>query len=97
MRQRNDGLKQRMATLEVDVADADIIMHEGVYRDGQLVGRVTSGGWSHHLGRGLALALVDIEHTRPGEALTIPILGRHRQAHVIVDSPYDPVNARCRM
>ena len=95
-KQRAEGLRQRMVTLEVDVADADLIMHEGVYRDGRLVGRVTSGGWSHHLGRGLALALVDVDLARPGESLTIPILGEQRAARVIADSPYDPANTRCK-
>lgn len=97
LKQSAQGLERRMVTLAVDIADADIIMHEGVYRDGRMVGRVTSGGWSHHLGRGLALALVTADHCRPGEALSIPILGEHRQAHVIADSPYDSENARCRM
>lgn len=95
--ERAQGLTQRMVTLEVDVADADIIMHEGVYRDGRMVGRVTSGGWSHHLGRGLALALVAIDHAQPGEMLTIPILGEQRPARVIADSPYDPGNGRLKL
>lgn len=97
LRQRTEGLRRRMVTLEVDIADADVIMHEGVYRDGRLIGRVTSGGWSYHLGREIALALVAAEHARPGEALTIPILNEHRQARVIADSPYDSNNARCRL
>ena len=95
--QRSRGLAQRMVTLDVDVADADIIMHEGVYREGRMVGRVTSGGWSHHLGRGLALALVEIAHAQPGVDLTVPILGEQRRARVVADSPYDPEHVRCRL
>ena len=62
-----------------------------------MVGRVTSGGWSHHLKRGLALALVEIAHAQPGVDLTVPILGEQRRARVVADSPYDPENVRCRL
>ena len=98
-RQRAAGLERRMVTLEVDTKDADAYMNEGVYASGggPLVGRVTSGAYSHTLGHSISMAYVGIEHSRPGTELEIPLLGERRPATVIEDSPYDPANRRPRM
>ena len=98
-RQRAAGLERRMVTLEVDTRDADAYMNEGVYASGggPLVGRVTSGAYSHTLGHSISMAYVGIEHRRPGTELEIPLLGERRRATVIEDSPYDPANRRPRM
>ena len=96
-RQRAAGLERRMVTLKVETLDADAWMNEGVYRDGRLVGRVTSGGHSHHLGHCISMAYLHADHCRPGTELEIPLLGERRAATVIEDSPYDPANRRPRM
>ena len=98
-RQRAAGLERRLVTLKVDTKDADAWMNEGVYASGggPLVGRVTSGAYSHTLGHSLSMAYLGIEHSRPGTALEIPLLGERRPAKVIEDSPYDPANRRPRM
>jgi dimethylglycine dehydrogenase len=95
--QKQAGLKRRMVTLKVETVDADAYMNEGIYRNGTLVGRVTSGAHSHHFGHCLSMAYLDAESAAEGTELEIPILGERRRATVIADSPYDPGNQRPRM
>ncbi len=95
-KQMRDGVTQRLVTLSLDLGDADALGGETIYRDGHIVGRATSAGWSWHFGKGLALGLVAAKFAAPGTELQIRVLDANRQATVIADSPYDPGNARCR-
>jgi dimethylglycine dehydrogenase len=95
--QQGMGLRHRLYTLSIDTADASALMHEGVYHEDALVGRVTSGCYSYHFGHDIALALLPCELGSPGTELEVPILGLRRKARVVPDSPYDPSNSRCKM
>ena len=70
--------------------------YEPVWKNGRRVGFVTSGGYSHHVGRSLAMALVDVEHAQTGEELHTHVVGVERGARVIDSSPYDPGGAAMR-
>ncbi|MDQ2067795.1 FAD-dependent oxidoreductase [Xinfangfangia sp. CPCC 101601] len=94
--QKAKGLSQKLVTLKLPNAVTSVIANEGVYKDGKLVGRVTSGGWSYHFGHDIALALVETAHTPVGTELKVWIHDEMRDATVIADSPYDPTNARQR-
>jgi dimethylglycine dehydrogenase len=77
-------------TLEVDATDADASGFEPVWKDGDLVGFVTSGGYGHTVGKSLAMAMVNTDLTEPGTELSVHIVGAERVARVIAASPYDP-------
>jgi dimethylglycine dehydrogenase len=89
-RQQAVGLKRKLVTLKVDCVDANATMNEAIYRDGKLVGRVSSGGNSYHFGHGISMAYLECEHASVGTELEIPLLGERRRANVIAHSPYDP-------
>lgn len=95
-REAREGLATRVAVLALDPGEGSPIRHEAVYHDGRLAGRVTSGGWSWHLGRDLAFALLPADLTRPGTMVEVSVLGHRRPAQVIPDSPYDPENRRLK-
>lgn len=97
LKQREEGLTKRMVTLQVETVDADAYMNEGVYADGKLVGRVTSGATSHHVGGCLSMSYVEIDYAKVGTKLEVPLLDNRCPATVIADSPYDPGNERPRM
>ncbi len=88
---------QRLVTLEVDADDADASGYEPLWRGGKRVGYITSGGYGHHLGKSLAMALVDVEHAEAGSGLTAHIVGRERDVAIVPDSPYDPEGERMRL
>lgn len=95
--QRRSGPRRRLVTLQVEPGEGDPFMHESVYAGGKLVGRVASGGYSHHLATDLALAFLQSEFASPGTELEVSVLGTRRPAIVIRDSPYDPEDQRARM
>jgi len=91
------GLSWKLVTLEVlDVGNADARGSEAIYRDGQLVGRATSGGYGWRVAKSLALAMIAPEHANVGTELEISILGTSHKAVVIPDSPFDPENLALR-
>ncbi|MGE4647464.1 MAG: FAD-dependent oxidoreductase [Arenicellales bacterium] len=97
LKQHAAGLKHKMVALKVETVDADAWMNESVFRDGRLVGRITSGATSHNIGNCLSMAYVELDQATPGTPLEIQVLERRVPAVVIADSPYDPENHRPRM
>jgi dimethylglycine dehydrogenase len=96
LRQHRDGVRKRLATLEVDALDADCWGNEPVWADERVVGITTSGGYGHWLGRSLAIAYLDAPLAAPGTTLAVEILGDRRIARVLSEPPFDPENRRPR-
>jgi dimethylglycine dehydrogenase len=83
--------RQLQVTLEVDAVDADASGYEPIWKDGELVGYVTSGGYGHTIGKSIAMALVNRELAIPGTELRIHVVGEERACRIIEPSPYDPM------
>jgi dimethylglycine dehydrogenase len=96
VRQRRDGVRKRLATLDVDALDADCWGNEAVWAGDRVVGITTSGAYAHWLGRSLAVAYIDAELAMPGTRLAVEILGDRRPAVVLAEPPFDPENRRPR-
>ena len=95
--QEAGSLRWKLATLLIDGPDdADPWGVESVWSNGSVVGRATGGGYSAHFGKQIAMAFLRPEHAAVGTSLTVKMLDRHCSAEVVVDSPYDPDNARAR-
>ena len=87
---------QKLVTIEIDAADADASGYEPIWKDGERVGFITSGGYGHYVGKSLAMALVSPTFAEPGTELTTHIVGAERPARVIASSPYDPSGSALR-
>ena len=87
---------RQLVTLKVDALDADASGYEPVWRDGLMVGFVTSGGYGHTVQNSLAMALVSPESAAIGTELSVHIVGAERRARVIPPSPYDPAGKAMR-
>ena len=61
LKERQEGARTLLVTLEIDATDADASGYEPVWQGGRRVGYVTSGGYGHTVKKSLALALVDRE------------------------------------
>ncbi|WP_172295696.1 FAD-dependent oxidoreductase [Pseudoruegeria sp. HB172150] len=85
-----NGPARKIVTLEIDAEDADASGYEPVWRDGTVVGFVTSGGYGHYIGKSIALALLDVDSGAAGTELSVHVVGRERPARVLSASPYDP-------
>jgi dimethylglycine dehydrogenase len=96
---KQTGLNWNFVTMEVHgVADndSDARGSEPLYRNGQLIGRATNGGYGFRVEKSLALGMVRPEHAAVGTELEIKILGKIFKATVIPESPYDPENKTLR-
>ncbi|HSK14812.1 MAG TPA: FAD-dependent oxidoreductase [Gaiellaceae bacterium] len=94
LRQREAGLERTLACLAVDVDGADPYALEPVRAGERIVGYVTSGGFGHTVGSGIALAYLPVDVAAPGAELTVEILGDRRPAVVSAEPLYDPDNER---
>ena len=86
-----------LVTLKLPFCDTSVIADEAVYLDGQIVGRVTSGGFSYYLQHDIAMALVPQALTAPGTKLQVKIHNEMRDGEVIEGCAYDPTGARASM
>ena len=91
------GLKNLLVTLEViGVEDADALGNNALFKNGELIGRATGGGFGFRVDKSLALGMVRPELAEAGTELAIDILGKTHVAVVVPESPFDPKNERLR-
>ncbi len=91
------GFANHFVTLEVgEITDADAIGNEPLFKNGEMVGRATAGGYGWRVGKSLALGFVTPELAAEGTELEIDVLGEMKPARIVAESPYDPENAALR-
>ena len=94
--ERAAGAARELVAFEVDALDADVNGYEPVWIDGAVRGFCTSGGYSHHAGKSVALALIPRERAQPGLEAEIEILGERRAARLLTEPLLDAEGARMR-
>src|SRR5208283_2847929 len=82
-KERTEGLKRRLAGIEVTEAGAIPRHGTPIRSDGKPVTEATSGGLSPTLGKGIALAYLPLELTAPGTALSLDLRGREAAGKVV--------------
>ena len=91
------GFNNTFVTLEVHgITDADARGSEGIYKNGELIGRATSGGFGFRVNKSLALGMVLSNYAIEGAELEIEILGQRHRATVIPESAFDAENLALR-
>ena len=90
------GGKLRLATFAVEADDADAIGDEPIWRNGKVIGWVTSGGYGHCVGKSLAMGYIEKEHADAQDGFEIEIIGEKRPAVRLAAPPYDPTGAAMR-
>ena len=97
MKRKQAGVDIKLAYVEVDVTDNDVVGGEAVYIDDQCQGVTTSGGYGHATGKSLAFVYVPPRYTEPGTQFEIGLLGERRRATVLAEPAYDPSASRMRV
>ncbi|RLF76385.1 glycine cleavage system protein T, partial [Thermococci archaeon] len=89
LKQKERGLPSKMVHFEM--VDRGI-PREGykVYKDGKLIGDVSSGTLSPLLGIGIGIAFVDPEYAKPGIEIEVEIRGKMKKAMTVAPPFYDP-------
>ena len=97
-RMMETGVRFRCVTLLVDgPEDADPWGREALHSGERRVGRLTSGGYSVHFGKSIAMGYVAPEQAQPGTRLKVRMQDKLWDAEVTEDSPYDPKSAAIRI
>ncbi len=91
------GIRARCVTLLIDGPDdADPWGREALYDGDNMVGRLTSGGYSVAFGKSIGMGYVRPELATPGQKLKVRMFDQLWDAEITVDSPHDPRNERIR-
>ncbi|ATG43248.1 dimethylglycine dehydrogenase DmgdH [Phaeobacter piscinae] len=94
--ERETGAARKLCAFEVAAEDADVTAYEPIWHDGVVVGFCTSGGYSHHAQKSIALALIPSDLAQDGLEVEIEILGKLHAARLITTPLFDADGARMR-
>ncbi len=91
------GSAKRFVTLVIDAGDCDAPYMATIWKDDQVIGETTSGGYGHRVNKSIGLGMVKAEFAEPGNELEVEIYGKRCRAVVQEDQPlWDPKNERIR-
>ncbi|UWR69895.1 FAD-dependent oxidoreductase [Phaeobacter inhibens] len=94
--ERTTGAARQLCAFEVAAEDADVTAYEPIWHAGAVVGFCTSGGYSHHAQKSIALGLIPRDLAQDGLEVEIEILGKMRAARLITTPLFDADGARMR-
>ncbi len=90
------GATRQLTTFVVEAGDADVWGDEPIWKDGRVVGFVTSGGYAHFVEASVALGFLPPEMIVEGQNVEIEILGEMRDARLVTKPLFDPDGQRMR-
>ncbi len=98
---RETGGNRRIMQFLLEDPEAFIYHHEPIYRDGEVVGCVTTGSYGHSLGGAVALGMVRVPEGGTARDLLsgsyeIAVAGRRIPATASLRPMYDPKNDRVK-
>ena len=94
--ERAHGAARQLVVFEVAATDADVVAYEPVWIDGKVQGFCTSGGYSHHAGKSIAMALIPSSYIDEALEVEIEILGQMTPAKRITTQLLDPEGVALR-
>ena len=91
--------REQLVVLKLNEADvrksnADALGGEPIFKDGNGIGRVTSGGYGYSVNMSLALGFV--KGIESGEEVDVMVLGKPHKATVLSEPPFDPESSILR-
>jgi 4-methylaminobutanoate oxidase (formaldehyde-forming) len=101
LRKHNEGLARRLVQFRLRDSEPILVHNEGIVRDGEIVGILTSGAYGHALGGAVGLGYVPCAGESPAQLLAsrfeIEIAGTRVPAEASLRPMYDPKAERVRM
>ncbi len=82
--------------LAIENADNDAWGDEAIYKDGKLIGGITSGGFGFRVQKSIAFGMVEAAFAAPGTKLEVRLLDEMRKAVVCDAALYDPKNLKLK-
>ena len=90
------GPARRLRCLRLDDPRAVPLGSEPVRVDGEIVGRITSGGYGYRVGAALAFAYLPATRAEIGRQVEVELFGAWHRATVVRDPQWDPAGERIR-
>ncbi len=87
--ERTQGVRRKLTTFVVDAVNTDVHADEPIWKDGVIVGFVTSGGYAHWAQQSVAIGFMPPDMIAEGVEVEIEILGEKRPARVITQALFD--------
>ena len=96
--ERQSGLSKSFTTMVLDEpGNYDAPYMATVWKDGEIIGEVTSGGWGYRVEESIALGMIRPAFAKVGEKVEIDIFGQRHVATVKgATALWDPENERLR-
>lgn len=94
--EKKSGPDKKLVTMTIDTDDIDVSNDEAIMKDGECVGYISSGGYSHHAGKSMALGYVPPELAAHETALEVEINGAFYVAKVTAHPLYDANGSKMR-
>ena len=100
-RQRSEGVRTRLVQFALADPQPLVYHNEPIWRDGALVGRVTSGAYGHTVGTSLCMGYVPCDPSQPADAVLagayeIEVACERYPARASLRPFYDPAGGRIR-
>jgi glycine cleavage system aminomethyltransferase T/glycine/D-amino acid oxidase-like deaminating enzyme len=96
MRGQEGRLERKLTCLVLDDPRSVALGSEPVRIEGEIAGRVTSGGYGYSVERSIAYAYVPPERAEPGTAVEIEVFGEWVAGEVASEPLWDPAGERIR-
>ncbi|MEE8274665.1 MAG: aminomethyltransferase family protein, partial [Alphaproteobacteria bacterium] len=102
LRQKENGVTKRLAQFALDDPEPLLYHNEPIWRDGELVGYLTSGNYGHALGRAIGLGYVNHEDGVDAAfvdagSYEIGVAGERFSAKASLRPMYDPKSERMKL
>ena len=94
--EKSAGPARQLCAFEVEADDADVNAYEPIWIDGEVVGFCTSGGYSHHAQKSIAIGFVPSDMITDDLEVEIEILGTMCKAKRLTEHLFDPDMKRMR-
>jgi glycine cleavage system aminomethyltransferase T len=92
----DESPRKRLACILLEDARSVALGNEPVRIRGDILGRVTTGGYGYSIERSVAYAYLPPEHAEPGSAVELEIFGQWIGGEVVKEPLFDPSGERVR-
>ena len=96
LNEKQNGPKKKLVTMIIDTKDIDVSGDEAILKNGKCIGYITSGGYSHHVKKSMAMGYVPLNLSKNNDELEIEINGNFYKATIKSEPLYDPEGKRMR-
>ncbi|WP_420732098.1 GcvT family protein [Hwanghaeella sp. 1Z406] len=98
MKELQDGPAKRLVTFTLKAKEIDVMGNEPIYRDGKIVGYVTSGMYAHHADKSVAMGYIPAEMAEEfsDDLFRVEVFGEMLPATILSEPLFDPKAERMR-